>query len=73
MDHYKRVRGWIRQGRVLWLHGGPPRETFSRARRRDAYARARVLRAAAGPAGVHPRAERVIACEPAGHMDGQTR
>ena len=43
-EHFKELRGLCRRGSVRWLHGAPPCETFSRARRTDAHARFRILR-----------------------------
>ena len=42
--HFKELRGLCRRGSVRWLHGAPPCNTFSRARRTNAFARSRILR-----------------------------
>jgi len=41
-----------RKGKVRWLHGGPPCKTFTKARRRDKFGTARVLRSDQHPEGL---------------------
>ena len=54
-EHFKELRSLIRKGNIRWLHGAPPCKTFSRARRSDKLARARVLRSDEVPEGFEPK------------------
>ena len=54
-EHFKELRGLCRRGSVRWLHGAPPCETFSRARRTDAHARSRILRSDEVSEGFEPK------------------
>lgn len=49
----------IKLRKVRWLHAAPPSKTFSRARRRDKYAKARQLRSVQCPDGIEPKTWRV--------------
>ena len=56
-EHLKELRGLCRRGSVRWLHGAPPCETFSRARRTDAHARSRILRFDEIPEGFESKSQ----------------
>ena len=56
---FKQLKSAIKQKKVRWLHTAPPCKTFSRARRRDQYAKARQLRSAQRPEGLEPKTWRV--------------
>ena len=58
--HFNELRATIRRGEIRWLHGGPPCKTFSRARRSDKFAKARILRSDRFPEGLKPRPYKVI-------------
>ena len=47
----KQIKAMIRRGEIRWLHCAPPCKTFSKARRRDKWGRARILRSEAKPMG----------------------
>ena len=57
---YAMVKHLIKRRRVHWLHAAPPCKTFSRARRRDQFASARILRTEAAPLGVDPPGSRPL-------------
>ena len=56
---FKQLKTAIKKKRVRWLHTAPPCKTFSKARRRDRFAKARQLRSVQHPAGLEPKSWRV--------------
>ena len=58
-ETFKKLKTEIKSKKVRWLHTAPPCKTFSRARRRDKFAKARQLRSAQQPAGLEPKTWRV--------------
>eukprot|EP00438_Fugacium_kawagutii_P014285 Skav215770 [mRNA] locus=scaffold106:569116:574315:+ [translate_table: standard] len=52
---FKKLKKLIKQKKVRWVHFAPPCRTFSRARRKDRYAKIRVLRSVSKPAGLEPK------------------
>eukprot|EP00435_Cladocopium_sp_Y103_P042266 s1436_g11.t1 len=58
-EPFKKLKKLIKTKRVRWLHLVPPCKTFSRARRRDRWARVRKLRSQAKPEGLEPRSQLV--------------
>ena len=51
-QHVRHLLKLIEKRTYLWIHGAPPCKSFSRARRRDRWANARVLRSDRFPAGI---------------------
>lgn len=58
-EPFKKLKKLIKTKRVRWLHLAPPCKTFSRARRRDRWAKVRKLRSHAKPEGLEPRSRLV--------------
>ena len=52
---FKDLKSLIKKRKVRWLHLAPPCKTFSRARRRDRWARVWKLRPASKPEGLDPK------------------
>ena len=56
---FKELKKKIKARQIRWVHLAPPCKTFSRARRRDRHAKARVLRTRTFPGGLWPRSKLV--------------
>lgn len=54
-EPFKKLKKLLRRGRVRWLHLAPPCKTFSKARRRDRFARVKQLRSRQCPEGCNPK------------------
>lgn len=54
-EPFVKLKALLRKGKVRWLHLAPPCKTFSRARRRDRFAKVKKLRSTSCPAGFEPR------------------
>jgi len=52
---FKEIKKLIKRQKVRWLHLAPPCKTFSRARRRDRWAKVKKLRSATKPQGFEPK------------------
>ena len=52
---FKKLKSKIKRKRYRWIHFAPPCKTFSRARRRDRFAKARALRSRQKPQGFDPK------------------
>ena len=56
---FKELKKKIKGRQIRWVHLAPPCKTFSRARRRDRHAKARILRTRTFPGGLWPRSKLV--------------
>ena len=56
---FKELKKKIKARQIRWVHLAPPCKTFSRARRRDRHAKARILRTRTFPGGLWPRSNLV--------------
>lgn len=56
---FAELKALTKKRRVRWLHMAPPCRTFSRARRRDKFAKVKVLRSTRHPEGLEPKSSRV--------------
>lgn len=54
-ESFKKLKKMIKLRKIRWLHLAPPCKTFSRARRRDRWAKVRRLRSASKPEGFEPK------------------
>ena len=52
---FKEVKTLLKRKKVRWLHLAPPCKTFSKARKRDKWAKVRKLRSRAKPDGLEPK------------------
>ena len=52
---FKKLKSMIKCKKIRWLHMAPPCRSFSRARRRDRWARVRKLRSHSKPEGLEPK------------------
>jgi hypothetical protein len=57
---YRKYLDIAKSGKVRWMHGAPPCKTFSRARRRDRYGSAAILRSDQFPQGLPGKRNRLV-------------